>query len=297
MQKPVFFLLLSAILWSTGGLLIKTVECDALVLAGSRSAIAAVTIYLLMPRRRLRFRPIHWASGLIYVAVVVLFVVANRLTTAANAIFLQYTAPIYIALFGAAWLGERPTRLDWVLIVLTQIGIGLFFLDRLTFGGWWGNLCALASGVAYAGVTMVLRKDKDGSPVENVLAGNILTAVLCLPFTAMAWPSATSWLGLIVLGVFQLGIPYWMYATALKEVRALEASLICMIEPILNPLWVLLFLGERPQPWALAGGTLVLVSAAARGVMTLKHSRTTELMVPVPTGSSDWADRNAALRK
>lgn len=272
MRNPVFLLLLTAVLWSTGGLLIKAVECNALALAGSRSAIAALTIFLLMPRTRLRFTAVNLVGAIIYTTVVVLFVVANRMTTAANAIFLQYTAPIYIAVFGAALLGESTTRLDWVLIALAQAGIALFFLDRLSFDGWWGNLCALASGLAYAGLTILLRKEKDGSPAECVLAGNVLTAIVCLPFTVTARPSAGSWLGLLALGVFQLGIPYWLYAIALKKVRALEASLVCIIEPVLNPLWVLLFLGERPQPWALVGGALVLTTATARGVLTYKRS-------------------------
>jgi drug/metabolite transporter (DMT)-like permease len=274
--------MLSALLWSTGGLLIKAVEWNALAIAGSRSAIAAVTLFLLMPRRRLKLSGTQLAAAVLYTATVISFVAANRLTTAANAIFLQYTSPVYIALFGAAWLGERPSRLDWGLIALAQAGIALFFLDHLNLDGMWGNLCALASGLSYAGLTILLRKQKDGSPVDSILAGNILTALIGLPFMLGAWPSASTGLGLLVLGVFQLAIPYWLYALAIKKVQALEASLICVIEPVLNPLWVLLFLGERPQPWALLGGALVLATATARGVLTVRR-----LSMPTMTPSTE----------
>jgi drug/metabolite transporter (DMT)-like permease len=270
-HKPVLLLLVSALLWSLGGLLIKAVEWNALGIAGARSAVAALTIWMLMPERRLRWHRSLILPGIIYAATVILFVAANRLTTAANAIFLQYTSPIYIALFGAAFLGERPSRLDWALIALTQFGILLFFLDRLSLYGWWGNFFALVSGLSYAALTLLLRKKSGSSPAEAVLTGNVMTAVLCLPFAFQTMPNAGSWLGIVVLGVFQLGLPYFLYANAITKVRALEAVLICMIEPVLNPLWVLLFLGERPQPWALAGGGLVLLAAAVRGVLTARQ--------------------------
>jgi drug/metabolite transporter (DMT)-like permease len=282
-NRPVLFLILSALLWSLGGLLIKAVEWHALGIAGARSAIAAVTIYLLMPRPRLQLTKPQLLSAAAYAATVILFVCANRLTTAANAIFLQYTSPIYIALFGAVFLGERANVLDWALILVTQVGILLFFVDRLTLDGWWGNVCALASGISYAMLTLLLRKQSGTAPFESVLTGNLLTFLICLPFMLGPLPDTRSWLGLVVLGVVQLGIPYFLYARAIQNVRALDAVLICTVEPVLNPLWVLLFLGERPQAWAVVGATLVLMAATARGVLTAKRLSQSTRTAPLET--------------
>lgn len=269
-QHPVLWLVAVGLLWSTGGLFIKMVEWNPLAIASARSAIAAVTVFLLMPRPQFTFSPAQIGGAIAYAATVVLFVSANKLTTAANAIFLQYTAPIYVALFGAWFLGEHPARLDWILIVMALGGIGLFFLDRLSFEGFWGNLTALGSGVAFAGLVLCMRKQKDGSPVETVLLGNVLTALACAPFAFASLPSARSWLGMLWLGVFQLGLAYVLYAHAIKRVRALESTLISTIEPVLNPIWVMLFLGEKPGPWSLAGGVLVLLAATIRGVFTAR---------------------------
>jgi len=270
MNRAVWLLVVTSLLWSLGGLLIKLVDWHPAAIAGARSAIAALTVWAMMPRPRFTFSRVQLAGAVVYMATVVLFVIANKLTTAANAIFLQYTAPIYVALFGAWFLGEHPKRMDWALIVLTQIGIALFFLDELKFHGFVGNLCGLASGLGYAGLALLLRKQKDGSPFESVLLGNILTALVCLPFMFQSVPSGKSCVGLVLLGVFQLGISYALYAQAIRHVRALEATLISTIEPVLNPIWVLLVLGEKPQPWALAGGALVLGAATIRGILTAR---------------------------
>ena len=160
LNRPVLFLVLASVLWSTGGLLIKSIAWNALAIAGARSAIAAGVVYLLMPRPRFTFSAAQLGAAVCYAATVILFVLANKMTTAANAIFLQYTAPIYIALFGAWFLKEHPTGLDWALIALAQVGIGLFFLDRLTFQGVWGNVSALASGLAFAGLILLLRQQR-----------------------------------------------------------------------------------------------------------------------------------------
>jgi drug/metabolite transporter (DMT)-like permease len=268
LKHPVLFLLLASLLWSTGGLLIKSAQWNALGIAGARSLIAAATVYGLMPRPRFTFSAVQLGGAVAYAATVAFFVVANKLTTAANAIFLQYTAPIYIALFGAWFLGERATRLDWGLIVVAQIGIALFFCEHLSSHGFWGNLCALASGLGYASLVLLLRKQKDSSPIESVLLGNLLTVLVCLPFAWGSYPSGQTLPWLLIMGVFQLGIPYVLYARAIQHVKALEANLISLIEPVLNPLWVMLVLGEKPTAWALAGGLLVLGAATLRGVLT-----------------------------
>jgi drug/metabolite transporter (DMT)-like permease len=140
----------------------------------------------------------------------------------------------------------------------------LFFLDQLTVGGIWGNVFALASGITFAGMATLLRKQKDGSPLESVLMGNLLTAVIGLPFMFQGAPGGSTWVGLILLGVFQLGLSYVLYAGAVKHITALEAMLVPVVEPILNPVWVLLVMHEVPGRWAILGGVIVLSAVTGR---------------------------------
>ena len=274
MNHPVILLVSAAALWSTGGLAIKSVEWNPLAIASTRSAIAAVTVFFLIGRPRFTFSAVQIGGALAYAATVTSFVAATKLTTAANAIFLQYTAPVYVALLGAWFLREHPTRLDWALIVVAVSGIGLFFVDELSMQGMWGNVCALGSGLSFALMILLLRRQKDASPIESVLLGNALTAVAFCPFAIGPMPSGKSWLGLLWLGVFQLGLAYVLYAKAIKQVKALESTLISTIEPVLNPLLVMAFLGEMPGAWSLAGGALVLGAATVRAVLTAQTART-----------------------
>jgi drug/metabolite transporter (DMT)-like permease len=269
-NTAVWCLVGAALLWSLGGVLIKWIDWHPLAIAATRSAIAAVTMMALLPRPRITRSPVQWGAALCYVGTVALFVSATKLTTAANAIFLQYTAPVYIALLGAWFLHERPTATDWWLMALAIAGVGLFFVDQLSFTGLWGNVIALASGLSFAGLAILLRHQKEGAPADSVILGNVLTAVLFLPFALQSSPGRGSWVGLLLLGIVQLGISYVLFAYGIRHVRALEASLISTIEPILNPVWVLLALGEKPGKWALAGGALVLAAATIRGVLTAR---------------------------
>ena len=261
-------LLLTATLWSFGGVLIKSVEWNPIAIAGMRSALALPVVLAFMGLPRFRMTPALIGGALAYVATVILFVSATWLTTAANAVFLQYTAPIYVAVIGHWWLGERALRIDWIIIVVALAGIVLFFTDQLTFSGFWGNVCALGSGIAFATMALCLRREKSGSPIASILLGNLLTALLCLPFFFIGKaPSPQGWLMLAVLGMVQLGLPYVLYAAAIKRVTALEATLITLLEPILNPLWVMLVVGERPGRWAIFGAALVTAAVLLRGVL------------------------------
>jgi drug/metabolite transporter (DMT)-like permease len=259
--------LAAGVLWSLGGLLIKWVEWNPLAISGARSAIAALVILAIVRRPRITWSLAQVGGAMTYAATVILFVAATKLTTAANAILLQYTAPVYAALFGWWFLGERVTWGDWITIAVVIGGMLLFFLDRLTVGGMWGNVLALASGITYAGMATLLRKQKDGSPLESVLMGNILTALIGLPFMFQRAPGGSTWVGLILLGVFQLGLSYMLYSEAVKRITALEAILVPVVEPILNPIWVLLVMHEAPGRWAIFGGVVVLGAVTGRYVM------------------------------
>jgi drug/metabolite transporter (DMT)-like permease len=218
-------------------------------------------LFLIATNRGLRFHfsraQLIGAAG--YAACTITFCVATKLTTAANAILLQYTAPVWVALFAAWFLGERATRADWITIAVVLGGMTLFFADSLELSAVLGNSIAVLSGVCFAGMTIALRKQKDGSPVESIILGNLLAFAIGLPWILPAPAlSLHGWISLLTLGVVQLGISYWLYARAIKHVTALEAVLIPVIEPILNPIWVLLMMGEKPSRFALVGGVIVL---------------------------------------
>ena len=267
-------LLLSAALWSTGGLWIKSVDWGPAGISAARSLIAAATIALWY-RGALRFTWSRWqiAAALCYAGTTLLFVLANKLTTAANAILLQYTAPIYIALAAPWLLRERIRRSDWMVIVLTLGGMTLFFRDALSPAGMLGNCVAIASGVTFAGLAIFMRKQKDGSAVESIVLGNLLGAAVALPFVRGPLPGAGDWAMLAALGVFQLGVAYIAYAIAMKHATAIDAGLVPMIEPILNPIWVMLVLGERPGPNALLGGAVVFGAIGLRTLLSLRRGR------------------------
>ncbi len=271
---PPILLLLAALCWSLGGVLIKSIDWPPMAVAGGRSAIAIPIILLCVGRPRFTFSAPQIGGALGYAGTVILFVFATRMTTAANAIFLQYTAPIYVALIGRWYLGERASRIDWLVIAVALFGIALFFMDRLTTAGMWGNIIALGSGLCFASVALFLRKEKAGSPVASIVLGNIIVALAGLPFMLQAPSLGEGGLWrLVLLGTVQLGLPYVFYAIAIKQVTALEATLIPLLEPVLNPLWVMLALGERPGPWAIVGGLLVLAAVLGRGVIMMRAGR------------------------
>lgn len=267
-------LVLAAGCWSLAGLLIKSVNWHPLAVAGGRGIIAA--LFLVATNRALRFtfsRP-QLIGAIGYAACTVTFCVATKLTTAANAILLQYTAPVWIAIFGAWFLGERATRADWLTIIVVFAGMTLFFRDDLELANMGGNLLAVLSGVAFAAMTIALRKQKDTSPIESIILGNILAFLIGLPWIIRSPNlSATGWTALVVLGVVQLGVSYWLYARAIRHVTALEAVLIPVIEPTLNPIWVLIAHGERPGRFAVIGGAIILSAVTARAIVSVRAGR------------------------
>jgi drug/metabolite transporter (DMT)-like permease len=272
--KAVLYLLATALLWSFGGVLIKWVDLNPIAIAGLRSAIAfPVLFFLFRSAARLTWTKDQISGAVCYTATVILFVAATKLTTAANAILLQYTAPVYIALVSTYFLNERIRWYDWTAIALALAGMVLFFLDKLSAGSFTGNLLAIASGVSFAALIIFMRKQKDASPLGSVLLGNLLTAVVALPFMFAKAPSLTSWTGLVLLGVFQLGLSYVFYAAAIKRVTAIEGILIPIIEPVLNPVWVFLFLGEIPGHWALVGGVIIIGAVLARSLVVVRQER------------------------
>ncbi|HEX9242656.1 MAG TPA: DMT family transporter [Anaeromyxobacter sp.] len=266
MLRSRLLLLAAAVLWSTAGAAIKSCGLDALQISGGRSLVAGA--FLLLAVRDARARPdrrVLLVAGT-YAATVVLFVVATKLTAAGNAIFIQDTAPLWVLLLSPSLLGEHPTRGELLAIPIFAVGLGLFFLDELSPGQGLGNLMALLSGVAFAGSIIGLRVLRERGPAA-LAWGNLLAAAVTLPLWTHG-PAATPLdLGLVVyLGIFQLGLAYLCFSRGVTGTPAIEASLLILVEPVLNPIWTFLVAGERLGPWAIAGGAVVLLATVWRTV-------------------------------
>lgn len=272
-SRAILLLILTAILWSFGGLLIKWIQWNPLAIAGARSGIAALVMLIGLGRPKFRSSLPLWGGAVAYMLTVISFVVATKWTTAANAILLQYTAPIYVALLSRWFLGEHSHWIDWLTIGTTIAGMSLFFIHTLTLQGMWGNLSAILSGLSFAWLALLLRKQKDANPIASVILGNLLAALVAIPFYFPLPVSLASWAGLLLLGVFQIGLSYILYAIAIRHVTAIEATLIPIIEPILNPIWVSIFIGEVPGHLEILGGLIVLGAMTIRTIMMASISK------------------------
>jgi len=277
-RQGLLAVLAAAVLWSTGGLFIKWVSLDAPGVTMWRSLFAGATIAIVArPRGVAPWRAgwLTWGLALSYASMLLLFVTATKLTTAANAIFLQFTAPLYLLVLGRFFLDERPTRLDLAAVAVAFGGMGLFFVGRLEPRDTAGNLCAIGSGVAFATFLVLLRQPSctpETRPRAMIL-GNVLLVAASVAVNAVHEPGAFvpgvgDLGGLFFLGVVQIGLAYVLFGFGIAHVQALEASLIGMLEPVLNPVWVFIFLGESPGWWAVAGGAVIISAVVARTAAT-----------------------------
>jgi drug/metabolite transporter (DMT)-like permease len=286
----------AAVLWSTGGLFIKVISLDAVSLAGWRSGVAAVTLFALARTRghslELPRHPLSWLAAVAYAHILLLFVCATKLTTAANAIFLQYTAPMYVLLLEPLLLKTRFRARDLAFVGVALGGMLLFFAGRIEAGDWLGNVLALTSGVFFAVFALAIRSRHDDAAArwQAVAYGNVVLFVgvalyeLATPAT-FAWPaSAREAAGIAFLGVVQIGVSYALFAYAISKLSALESTLVGMIEPVLNPVWVFLGTGERPTPWAFLGAALIVGSVATRAfVAGRERGEDVSYDVPAPS--------------
>jgi DME family drug/metabolite transporter len=283
----------AAILFSTGGAAIKTGAFSAMQVASIRSGIAAAML-LLWFRGRARWRGLHglpngvlWSrpaagTALVYAATLVLFVGATKLTTAASAIFLQSTAPLYVALLGPFLLGERLRPRDVGFLAAVAAGLALCTAggvqssvtapDPLT-GNVLGAICGLTWALTLIGFRRGERA-QEGAAVSAVITGNLLAFAVGLPALA-SLPAATAaeWATLGYLGVFQIGVAYILLTGAVGELPALHVSLLLLLEPVLNPVWAWLVRGEMPGGWALIGGAIILGASAAQMISDARAPR------------------------
>ncbi|HKL85960.1 MAG TPA: DMT family transporter [Treponemataceae bacterium] len=262
-------LALCAFLWSSGGILIKLVSWDSFAIAGGRSLIGCITMLIILKKPRFTFSFNQIMAALSYSATMILFVFANKMTTSANAVLLQYVEPVYIIILGR-WLltNEKSTFVDWIVVATVFGGMILFFLDDLSFSANMGNVLAVLSGITFALTAIFMRRQKNERPSDSFILAHFLTFVLSIPFMFRSGlPSGGSLIGLLLLGVFQMGIPSVLYGRGISGVTAVSAALITMIEPVLNPVWVAIFFGEIPGKRAIIGGLIILGGVTFRSVL------------------------------
>lgn len=268
---PIILVLLAVLLWSTGGLFIKSTTIDAYQVTFFRSLFAAVTVLILTRKDGLKIDAFGIFTSIIYALLLFLFVWATKKTTAANAIFLQYTAPIYILILAPFIIGEKFHWRDLITVVVVLAGMSLFFVGQLRLEDYQGNTAALFSGIFLGLYIMLLRHPKaEGfNPAIAVIYGNFLLAALTATsgVTALSTMTALDWIAVTFLGIFQIGISYILFIKGVRGgTRPLDASLIGFIEPLLNPVWVFLFVGERPSQWAILGGGIIIAAIATHTI-------------------------------
>lgn len=276
-------LVICAVFWSTGGIFFKNIELNGLAIAGIRSLIAG-TFMSLATRQRFQFSVrsengrtdrqstlFFWIASISYSLTMILFVTANKLTTSANAILLQYTCPIYIILLAPALNGEKNRASDYITVLGVMFGIVLFFADGLESGNQLGNILAALSGLSYA-ISIIFMRRCRGNSGGAMMLSHLITAVVCLPFVIQSGvPSAKSCFFLLLVGIVTIGIPSILYTIGIKKVRALTSSFITMLEPLLNPVWVIIFAGEVPSIKTILGGILILGFIMIRSVVQNKN--------------------------
>lgn len=266
-RKAMLMMAICACMWSIGGIFIKLVSWSPFLIAGGRSVFAALVMFLFMRYAKIKVNVCKYSvgAGFCLLGVLICFVAANKLTTAANAIILQYTAPIFILIISMLFLHHKVHKKEVITVAITTIGIVFFFFDELSLGNIAGNILAILAGL-FLGIMFLIigfgGGEDDSIRLSGILIGHILTALVGVPIgiTMTTSYAPSEFLCIIILGVIQLGIPYVLYALASRDCSPLACSLIGMIEPILNPVWVLIFDGETPGFYALIGGIIVIAA-------------------------------------
>ncbi len=257
-------MLICALLWSIAGIFMKLIPWNGFAIAGVRSLIAGLTMltYVLIKGYKLVINKKTLCAGLFTGLVYTCFTVANKLTTAANAIVLQFTSPVFIVVFSALIFRQRIRKRDLSVVILTLLGIALFFFDQLKPGYVAGNFVAIAAGLFMALMFIFVGDLEPEARFSAIILGQGLTFLIGLPFIVryglVFTPTITA--SILTLGIFQLGISYILYVKASKYCPPLACCLLGALEPLLNPVWVAIFDGERPGIWALIGGVIVVAS-------------------------------------
>jgi drug/metabolite transporter, DME family len=270
--------LAAALLWSTGGLFIKWTKISGLVLSFFRSFFAIFIVAFFTRREGFGLNRVTALASALYAILLILFVLATKQTTAANAIFLQYTAPVYVLILEPILYKEKFRARDLLTVLICLCGMTLFFVGKLRPEDVEGNVMALASGFCFALYFLLLRhpKAREVNRASSVIYGNSLAVLLTAPWGLAAISSLDRFdlVSVIYLGVIQIGLSYLLFTTAMASgVRSLDAGIVGYVEPVLNPVWVFLVLGERPSQWALIGGSIIIIAVITHMVLDARRKR------------------------
>jgi len=271
-------MLLTATLWSTSGLGIKLVTWNALGITGARSFVAALLLLAVARRFNVPKTPAGIMASISYALCMLTFVIANKLTTSANAIFLQYLSPAFVAVLGILILKEMPSRFDWCILVGVLAGMTLFFIDRIGPGAMLGNLSAVFSGLCLALFIIFMRIDSGQTggrhtALDNMIFSHLLAAAMSVPTViSSSMPDLPSVGGILYMGIFQMGLASILFPYGVRRLTAVGTSIITLIEPVMNPVWVFLIIGEVPSFNAVIGGTIIIVLVGVRSVVSIRRS-------------------------
>lgn len=264
-RQGILAIVFAAILWSTGGVFIKLLPYDAFTILFYRSGLAAVLFAVVYGKQVFGMNLRAWLNSLFYALLLILFVISTKLTTAANAILLQYTAPIYVLLAEPVLFKIKLEKINVLSIAGCVLGMLILLSGDVSVGNWTGNIIALCSGVALAALLLGQRLNAPEYQVRSIFWGNVLVAVVGLPFFLQSSAPTLGQAAMLgFLGIFQIGLGYLLFTYGLKRVLAIESALLAMLEPILNPVWVLFWYGEKPTQAAIVGGLVILIALAIR---------------------------------
>jgi drug/metabolite transporter, DME family len=277
--KGIYATIIAAIIWSTAGLFIKLLTQDAFTILFYRSLFSATAFLVILGRNALYINKLTIIGALFYAPLIFCFVTSTKLTSAANAIFLQYAAPAYVLLLEPYLLKTKLKRIDILTVVLCIFGLLLFFMDQFEKPeNWLGMLLAVFSGFMWTGLVLSQRKNEPKYQGGSIFYGNIIVIICMIPwFKAAPYPQGTELIYLLFLGFVQLGLGFILFTYGQRHIPAIDSSLIAMIEPLLNPVWVIIGYGEVPSMWAFIGGGVILSSLIVRMLWVRRKSLPMEL--------------------
>lgn len=257
-NKGNLYIFMTAVLWSTGGLLIKFIPGNAVMINGARSLIALLFFFFYRRSVKIKLNPVILSAAVCMTLTTLLYVIANKMTTAANAIVLQYTAPIFVLIWDCIYKKKAPGKKQCAVVLMAFAGMLLFFLDQLDGGQIVGNIIAIAAGVSFSGVFFI-NALPDASSQDSSMLGCIFSFLISIPFLGEVCSLNTSGIAaLLILGIVQVGLAYALFDKGVKRTSPVSASLIGLLEAVMNPLWVFLAYGEKVGRFALVGAVIIL---------------------------------------
>jgi len=273
--KGIMAMVATSVCWSLSGLFIKLIDWHPIAIAGARSLVAALFIFAVVRKPKLNFCKNQIIAAISYSCTMLLFVYANKNTTSANAILLQYGAPVYVMLLSGVMLKEKPLPEQIGALIAIVIGMCLFFADSLSLGHIKGDVAAVLAGMTFAIHMLFMRQQKEGSPIESLFISHCMTAIVSLLICIFLPPpviSKRSVAAILGLGIVQIGFSAVFFSYAIKRITAIQSSLISIIEPALNPVWVYLAIGEKPSRMAILGGVIILSAVVISSIFSVSRS-------------------------